>query len=607
MKKLIFPAVAALTLGLASCSSDEVNPGNGGQPSFAQGGYAKVAINLPSQSGSSRGNNDDFEDGLASEYKVNKATLILFQGGTETEAEFHSAYELKVSMEDYEDSPNQITSTTKIVKRINNGDLTGKKLYAMVILNGGTNVSVGADNLSATVYGKTLSSTGKEKIAALQALNWTDANVNAATFTDAGLLMSNAPLATKVSGSTGNEIKTLVDFSDAVYTTEAEAQASPATDIYVERAVGKVTVKPKSGTLSKPTPAGSTTPDPTEVHFKGSTGAIPYQLVGWDLDLTNTESYFSRNVDGTWNDLQSNATGGAYRFIGTKPVKTGVERYRTYFAKDPNYNWTATTFDASKFTKLAKNHTFNTKFGDDAPQYCLENTFNVDNQNQNQTTRVILKVKIGDGSDFYTFNGDNTTLYKYNDALNRIKQTILHVMEGKAGFSSLNEAGITGVTVSAYDAATGIVKVTGFKAQKTTTPAGGGAPTVSTETFDASSAEVSEVNTDLKTITMYKDGIAYYPVRIKHFGDDLTPWNKTETTAPTPGTIYPTANAEKNYLGRYGVVRNNWYEIAVNSIKGIGSSIIPDPTDEPDDELYNYIAVRINVLSWAKRTQNEDL
>lgn len=601
MKKLIFPAVAALTLGLASCSSDEVNPGNGGgQPSFAQGGYAKVAINLPSRSGSNRGNNDEFEDGLASEYKVNKATLILFQGANETDAEFHSAYELNVSMEDYEDTPNQITSTTKIVRRINDGDLTGKTLYAMVILNGGTNVSVGADNLSATVYGKSLSSTGKEKIEALQTLNWTDASVNAATFTNDGLLMSNAPLATKVSGSAGNEIKTLVDFSDAVYKTEAEAQASPATDIYVERAVGKVTVKSKEGTLAKP--AGA-----TEVHFKGSTGTIDYKLVGWDLDLTNTESYFSRNVDGTWNDLKSNATGGAYRFIGTNPVKTDVALYRTYFAKDPNYDWTATTFDASKFTNLAKNHTFNTKFGDDAPQYCLENTFNVDNQNQNQTTRVILKVKIGDGSDFYTFNGDNTTLYKYDEALTRIKQTILHVMKGKDGYSSLTAAGITDVTVSAYDASTGIVKVTGFKAQKTTTPPAGGAPTVSTETFDDSSSEVSEVNTDLKTITMYKGGMAYYPVRIKHFGDELTPWNKTETTAPTPGTIYPTANAEKNYLGRYGVVRNNWYEIAVNSIKGIGSSIIPDPTKEPDDELYNYIAVRINVLSWAKRTQHEDL
>lgn len=603
MKKLIFPAVAALALGLASCSSDEVNPGNGGgQPSFAQGGYAKVAINLPSQSGSSRavsdGDQGKFDDGLASEYKVNKATLVLFQGSTEAGAKFHSAYNLPVSMEDYTDSKNQITTTTRIVKRVNDGNLPGNQLYAMVILNGGDNVKVGSDNVNDVyIYGsKMTSSTTLSDFEKLKVWNVT-------SFTDNGILMSNAPLATKVSGSTGNEIKTLVNFTKAVYKTEAEAQASPATDIYVERAVGKVTVMPKKGTLAKPTTAGSTTTVPTEVHFKGSTAAIPYQLVGWDLDLANQVSYFSRNVDNVWNDWKSNATGANYRFIGTNPVKTGVELYRTYFAKDPNYDWA--TVDATNFTHLVKTHTFNTGFGDDAPQYCMENTFTVANQNQNQTTRAILKVKIGDGSDFYTFNGDNSTLYKLPEAETRIKQAILHVLEGKPGFSSLTAAGITDVTLSGYDATTGKVEVTKFVANKEVTTTAG-TSTVPT-TFDGTATELSEVNTALNTITMYKDGIAYYPVRIKHFGDDLTPWNSSETVPPTPGTIYPTGNADENYLGRYGVVRNNWYEIAVNSIKGIGSSIIPDPTDEPDDELYNYIAVRINVLSWAKRTQNEDL
>lgn len=608
MKKLIFPAVAALTLGLASCSSDEVNPGNGGgQPSFAQGGYAKVAINLPSQSGSSRavsdGDQGKFDDGLASEYKVNKATLVLFQGSTEAGAEFHSAYNLPVSMEDYtpdDGSKNQITTTTRIVKRVNDGDLPGNQLYAMVILNGGDNVKVGSDNVN-DVYIYGLKMTSSTTLSDFEKLKVWDVS----SFTNNGILMSNAPLATKVSGSAGNEIKTLVNFTKAVYKTEAEAQASPATDIYVERAVGKVTVKSKSGTLSKPAPAGSTTPDPTEVHFKGSTASIAYQLVGWDLDLANQVSFFSRNVDKAWNDLKSNATTANYRFIGTNPVKTGVDLYRTYFAKDPNYDWGATAFDATNFTHLAKNHTFNTGFDDDAPQYCLENTFTVANQNQNQTTRAILKVKIGDGSTFYTFNGDNSTLYKQTEAETRIKQAILHVLEGKPGFSSLTAAGITDVTLSGYDATTGKVEVTKFVANKEVTTTTG--TSIVSTTFDGTATELIEVNKALNTITMYNGGIAYYPVRIKHFGDGLTPWNSSETVPPTPGTIYPTGNADENYLGRYGVVRNNWYEIAVNSIKGIGSSIIPDPTDEPDDELYNYIAVRINVLSWAKRTQNEDL
>ena len=61
------------------------------------------------------------------------------------------------------------------------------------------------------------------------------------------------------------------------------------------------------------------------------------------------------------------------------------------------------------------------------------------------------------------------------------------------------------------------------------------------------------------------------------------------------------------FLGRYGVLRNNWYDLGINSISGVGSPVVPDAPGTPDDELESFISVRINVLSWAKRTQREDL
>ena len=78
------------------------------------------------------------------------------------------------------------------------------------------------------------------------------------------------------------------------------------------------------------------------------------------------------------------------------------------------------------------------------------------------------------------------------------------------------------------------------------------------------------------------------------------------------GNIYPDGTAtddtkESRFLGRYGVVRNNWYALSVGDIKGVGTPVIPSTDNTPDDELYNYISVRINILSWAKRTQHEDL
>ena len=109
------------------------------------------------------------------------------------------------------------------------------------------------------------------------------------------------------------------------------------------------------------------------------------------------------------------------------------------------------------------------------------------------------------------------------------------------------------------------------------------------------------------TIKECKDGESYYFVRIKHFGDDMTPWNTDETTKPSTSSIYPEDHLKENYLGRYGVLRNNWYDIAVEKVVGLGSATVPEVTTTTDDELKSYIAVRINVLSWAKRTQSATL
>lgn len=109
------------------------------------------------------------------------------------------------------------------------------------------------------------------------------------------------------------------------------------------------------------------------------------------------------------------------------------------------------------------------------------------------------------------------------------------------------------------------------------------------------------------TIKEYKDGESYYFVRIKHFGDDMTPWNTDETTKPSTSSIYPEDHLKENYLGRYGVLRNNWYDIAVEGVKGLGSAVVPNVTPNTDDELKSYIAVKINVLSWAKRSQSVNL
>lgn len=100
-------------------------------------------------------------------------------------------------------------------------------------------------------------------------------------------------------------------------------------------------------------------------------------------------------------------------------------------------------------------------------------------------------------------------------------------------------------------------------------------------------------------IKTYKNGESYYIARIKHFGDDFTKWN--------PGDKLYDGNNEK-WLGRYGVLRNNWYDLAIGSISGPGYPDVPEvKPDTPDDEDTKYINVSVKILDWAKRSSTLDL
>jgi hypothetical protein len=82
----------------------------------------------------------------------------------------------------------------------------------------------------------------------------------------------------------------------------------------------------------------------------------------------------------------------------------------------------------------------------------------------------------------------------------------------------------------------------------------------------------------------------------------LTPW-KDGVAGVSISTIYPTTNQANNYLGRYGVLRNNWYDIQVTDVAFLGDATPQAHTGVTDDEIKAFIAFKINVLSWAKRTQ----
>lgn len=633
-KQFGLPLMLASALAFSACSSDDVaeKGAPNGSYDFTKGGYMAVNINLPSKSGGAfKGVNDNFNDGLPSEYAVKKATLVLFEkkaSSTEGEATFHSIYnlgELSMAM----DGTAQITSTVKVVANANN-DAQGKTLLGLVILNGGNTL---VDVAAKKINNKNLTDgTTGIKFSEL-VTSVTSGNANSYYSDTDGFLMMNAPLATQQGGGTKPTsadagIATLVDVTGNVYGTREEAIAKTAANFYVERALAKVTFN-ASSTSNKTIQGNDITLDGTPMQ-----NVMPWSVENWNLDVTNTKSFFVHNMKDIDNTLETEytlagLTGGVtlpqpYRFIGSEPVRTGDLKYRTYWGIDPNYS----SYTAADFETKAAGDAIVGELGAEHPQYCFENTFDVTNQNQNQTTRAIVKVKLNNGNAFYVFNGDKSKLYSENGCKERIKGDIANLQTVhkwivdnlKAGETyDITTTGNADVTLgNSTDYNTNAkVEVTGFTVKIKAAQSKTGTADV-TYTLDAN--DVTNLNTALKNnITKYEGGIAYYPIRIKHFGNELTPWNNyNETTnatghKATAGDVYDLNNPAKqakspaNFLGRYGVLRNNWYELEVNSITGIGEPRIPKVTTDSDDELKQFISVNINILSWAKRVQKEDL
>lgn len=595
MKIKYFFGLAVIAAMTASCSSNEDlgTAGSGTGTNEAGVGYVAFNINLPTQSGSSSragSANDQFDAGTPNEYDVKDATLLIFEGADEANALFKGAYTLNTApWKDNGKTDNITTTSATIVKEIAT-PTSSDHCYALVVLNKNDVFTVDETAKTITLKGATATFSGTYKTFA--------ESLSAESLTKNGFYMANAPLASKAGGATdpaGAEINTLANLDGKIKETESKAKSAPA-QIYVERGVAKVTMQNTSTTPA--TVDGSTKAD--------GTSSVDFKITSWVLDNTNKKTYLVRSTDGfgDWTSLFSNSTSlleaNKYRFVGSNAVATGW--YRTYFAKDANFDQTGNTAaTAAGDLVTSTNPTFVDKFGNDNPQYCFENTFDAACQNDQYTTRVLIKAKLNSGVTFYVFNGDQNTIYPIDKVKDEIKK--YYLIENEAWI----KANVT--------PATGKPEVNGDDLDVEITDAAGKV-SITSITFKSgvtvsSSATVptnyDEVLKRIGSIDEYKNGDSYYFVRIKHFGDDMTPWNKDETTKPSASSIYPDAHQNENYLGRYGVLRNNWYDIAVEGVKGLGSAVVPKVTPNPDDELKSYIAVKINVLSWAKHSQKVDL
>lgn len=589
MKKKFLFSMAAAAMLLAACSSDDIVAPvtEGGAQWNAEGqGYVSLAINLPTQPQMVKAFSGEevFDDGKPEEYDVEDAALIIFKGTDEASATIEAGYDLDTKWQQ-ETSSSQITTTSKIVQQINSIESSDENLYALVVLN--------RNNAFTIEDGGVIKVNGTEADGmTLAAFNAAVAEAMTGDWHTNGFLMSNAPLSDMVGGATaptGAVITTLTEFdASKIKGTELEASNDVAANIYVERAVAKVTV------------SGTTSGDVDNLE------GVSYNVLGWQLDNTTTKSNLVREVGTSpaWVAYTSEyCSPAAYRFVGGSAVGTTIDNanlYRTYWGEDLDYSVDATLNTVGGLT-IADEDVIGAD--GEAAAYCFENTSDLEHMLEKNMTRVIVKAQLGGNSDFYVINGDKEVMYTEDEMKDAVLSVFMNGTEGKAWIAENVAATTDATTISGSDfevemenKSAGIVTVTNINVVEAS-------QSKFNENVTAVSSEVvAAVNSDI-TIDLYDNGAAYYPVYVAHFGEGETPWADVESVAVD--NIYP--GGEQNYLGRWAMVRNNWYDITITGIKGIGSSTVPEVTVEPIDKLESYIGVQINILSWAKRAQSVEL
>lgn len=245
------------------------------------------------------------------------------------------------------------------------------------------------------------------------------------------------------------------------------------------------------------------------------------------------------------------------------------------YPKDPNYDNTSMdkAYITANFTQEEAS-SFSAPSG--AKFYCPENTMSALAQLNGQTTGVVYKVNYKPEGKYYTeLAAENGT-----DSYSQMFEKVLALGD------DVRDAAITKTIFTAADKTDGTFysyngyvfkSMAGARLYKAIATAKPGA--------DAEAVNTAFTNGNEDGIQTYTKGDCYYTAWIKH----------------NPGGT--TMQQDK-----YGVVRNFWYELTVNSIKKLGYSkpTYKDPKD-PDDKAEASIQVQVNIKKWRWVKQNVDL
>ena len=384
----------------------------------------------------------------------------------------------------------------------------------------------------------------------LAILNWTpeknsytlselQTKVASAVNNDNGFVMSNSVYA--------NGKKQVVDAVPLTVAnigkTEAEAKANPVT-IHVERVAAKVVYTAKDNgkfMIEKNV-------DNTEIYA---------QIVSFELYNDYEESRLLKKIDPAWDGI-----GFAWN---------DADWFRSYWAQS-----LGTAFPNNTFSWNSDNTALN------GYNYLGENT----RPEAENRTKVIIKAKLvnaaGEAQEIVNWYGKD---YIGEDNLKVVVANTLKSLyfwgDGYT-FTGLADADLKCVARNSEDSKAYEVyfQLSNNGAQKSWYKyENGNYNAISVDALNAALA-------DVQPALVYKGGMTYYWLDIKHLG------NTGSTT-------------------EYGVVRNHVYKVNITDITGFGTPIY-DPTqdfiipDKPED-IVTYVSAQINILSWRVVENNYEV
>lgn len=548
---------------------------------FNAEGKAWLTLDLSLSDGDGTTRATTFDDGTSAEHAIRTLTLVLFHG-TDTEDQMQVASTYLVDYAAEADGHAQVTHHSQNTIQISSDNINANdRLAILAIANASPAISAG----------QTFADVRDLTADIITTISGTDYYV-----------MSSSPLASANDGT--GTVSTLVGItSDNLHPTEAEARSNPAGHIYLERAAAKVTV--------------TESVNPKEIlgnpNITFTSGDIKFALYNY-----NDQCRLVRLFNTAWltyNDTKK-------RFVEQVPLPSG--KYRTYWAEDKNY------------TSRSGLRTIKGWNAVDQHYYCAENTFSTAAMTDENTTSVVVRIRLNNGGDFYTASTTGRDIV-YLPPVNTVAEEGTGASSSFSRLSGLSNS-ITSQpfthakTIDEYlrewlwqtnddfrtwvnTYAAGDANHVNIAVYKDTSEKGSGKAdaqvTAVTQTARTSGTGVTAfatldlvnyINSNIK-IDYYWRGYTYYRVPIRHFDDTQTPWTSTAAmTDNSTSQVYAANDAD--YLGRYGMVRNNWYTISINSVTHVGSPVIPTLTTDADDRVEQLLNATLNITGWNEHNQS---